>query len=608
MHRRVTQLLLTITAMLTCVEAQAAERWAPAKAPLMTQWAKDVSPEKALPEYPRPQMVRKEWTNLNGLWDYAITDLDAGMPEKWDGQILVPFAIESALSGVGKTVGPEKVLWYRRTFNKPALSGGRLLLHFGAVDWLAQVWVNGKPFGEHHGGYDPFSLDITDALSDGKEQVLVVRVWDPTDAGGQPKGKQVMNPGGIMYTAVTGIWQTVWLEPVPKTRIESLKITPRVDDSAVEITVSASTASLPVQIDVLDGGKSVAKGEGTTGKPVEIKIADTKLWSPESPHLYNLAVRLGKGDAVQSYFGMRKIEARKDNVGVLRMFLNNKPLFQMGPLDQGWWPDGLYTAPTDEALKFDIAMTRRMGYNMCRKHTKYEPARWYYWADKLGLMVWQDMPSMLIRGDRQNVRGGAPNDANLTAQEQFNFHTEFKAMIDALYNAPSIVVWVPFNEGWGQHNTNAILAWTKKYDPTRLVDGPSGWQDRGGGDLQDMHNYPGPGMFPVSNNRVSVLGEFGGLGLPVPGHLWRPDKNWGYKTFQTKDELAEGYHQLMLRLRPLIDKGLAAAVYTQTTDVEVEVNGVMTYDRTPKIDPAKLAEWHAVLYAPVTPAKGAEKK
>ncbi|MCE9552693.1 MAG: beta-galactosidase [Planctomycetes bacterium] len=598
MNRRITFTLLLTAAACAGGSLRAAAEWSPAKAPIMTPWAKDVSPDKALPEYPRPQMVRKHWTNLNGLWDYAITDLDSGVPQKWDGRILVPFAIESALSGVGKNVGPEKALWYHRAFAKPELEkGGRLLLHFGAVDWLTQVYVNGKLLGQHRGGYDPFSFDVTEALTDAKEQSLVLRVWDPTDAGSQPRGKQVINPGGIFYTSVTGIWQTVWLEPVPTAHIRSLKITPQVDDSAVDIVVNAP-AGQPVQIDVLDGGKLIAKGEGISGKPVQVKVPEAKLWSPDSPHLYDLVVRLGKTDEVKSYFGQRKIEMRKDEAGIPRMYLNNKVLFQMGPLDQGWWPDGLYTAPTDAALKFDVEMMRKMGFNMARKHVKAEPARWYYWADKLGLMVWQDMPSMMVRGERHNVRPGLPHDANLTAQESLDYHTELKALIDANVNAPSIVVWVPFNEGWGQHDTNAVLQWTKKYDPTRLVDGPSGWEDRGGGDLKDMHNYPGPGMFPVMKDRVSVLGEFGGLGLQVPNHLWQLDKNWGYRSFKTKEELAENYRQLVAKLKPLIARGLAAAVYTQITDVEVEVNGLLTYDRQLKVDPAELAKWHAELYLP----------
>jgi|694.fasta_scaffold151239_2 hypothetical protein len=572
--------------------------WAPAQPRLLTPWAKDVSPTAPLPEHPRPQLVRDRWTNLNGLWDYAITGLDAAVPDTWDGKILVPFAVESALSGVGKQVGPQSALWYRTSFERPAgAAGERLLLHFGAVDWHTQVWVNGVRVAEHRGGYDPFSCDVTAALGEGGRQTLVVRVWDPTDFGGQPRGKQKSDPGGIFYTPVTGIWQTVWLEPVPRAHVRGLKVTPRFAASAVEVVVDAPPDE-QVTIDVLDGGRVVAQGKGRGAAPVVIEIPDAKPWSPDTPHLYDLSVRLASGDAVASYFGMRSIELRKDAAGIQRMFLNGQPLFQMGPLDQGWWPDGLYTAPTDEALRFDIEITKQMGFNMARKHVKSEPARWYYWCDRLGLLVWQDMPSVLVRGKRHNVRASQAEDADFTAQERVGYREELKALIDARYNSPCIVVWVPFNEGWGQHDTNAVLAWTKQYDPTRLVDGPSGWADRGAGDLKDMHVYPGPGMFPVLAERASVLGEYGGLGLAVPGHLWQGDKNWGYVSFKTKEELADNYRQLLDKLSPLVAKGLAAAVYTQTTDVEVEVNGLLTYDRVPKLDPAQLASWHAPFYRP----------
>jgi len=577
----------------------AADDWAPAAPRLLTRWAKDVALAAPLPEYPRPQLVRDRWTNLNGLWDYAITDLDAGVPATWDGRILVPFAVESALSGVGKQVGPDRALWYRTSFARPAgAAGERLLLHFGAVDWHAQVWVDGVRVGEHRGGYDPFSFDVTAALGAGPRHTLVVRAWDPSDLGGQPRGKQTSAPGGIFYTPVTGIWQTVWLEPVPAAHVRRLKITPRFTASAVEVVVDAGPDEA-VEVDVASGGRVVASGKGRTNAALVIAVPDAKPWSPASPHLYDLSVRLASGDAVRSYFGMRSIGVVKDAAGVPRMALNGEPLFQLGPLDQGWWPDGLYTAPTDEALRFDVEITRQMGFNMARKHVKVEPARWYYWADKLGLLVWQDMPSVLVRGKRHAVGGSAAEDADLTAQEKHDYRVELKALIDTHFNSPAIVVWVPFNEGWGQHDTNAVLAWTKRYDPTRLVDGPSGWTDRGGGDLKDMHAYPGPGMFPVMPDRVSVLGEFGGLGLVVPGHTWQQDdKNWGYRNMQSKQELAAGYRQLLERLAPLVAKGLGAAVYTQTTDVEVEVNGLLTYDRIPKIEPAELAAWHAPFLLP----------
>jgi hypothetical protein len=587
--------------------------WAAKKGPLMTRWAKDVSPEKVLPEYPRPQMVRKEWVNLNGLWQYAVRPKAEEKAEKWDGQILVPFAIESALSGVMKTVKSDERLWYRRTFERPAMQkDGRLLLYFGAVDWEATVYVNGKEVGSHRGGYTPFSFDITDALKAEGEQELVVAVWDPTDKGYQPRGKQIHNPHGIWYTAVTGIWQTVWLEPVGATSIASIKITPDLDRETVKIELvcrGAGDGDL-VFIDVqrpdhpdrekLPGKKMNASAAGKANQTTyEVAIKQPTLWSPDTPHLYAIEVGITGEDGsvikdrVQSYLAMRKIDFKKDSAGVNRLFLNNKPLFQYGPLDQGWWPDGLYTAPTDEALAFDVEMTKKFGMNMCRKHVKVEPARWYYHCDRLGLLVWQDMPN----GDRHI--GANDPDITRSAASEANYRREWQEIMDFCGNFPCVVAWVPFNEGWGQFKTNEILEWTKKHDPTRLVDGPSGWTDRGEGDLHDMHMYPGPGMFPVSDKRVSVLGEFGGLGLPVKGHLWQDRDNWGYRTYQSKEELTTQYERLIRKLRPLIGNGLAAAIYTQTTDVEGEVNGLMTYDREViKFDVERMAELHKKLYGP----------
>ncbi|MBI1368476.1 MAG: beta-galactosidase [Planctomycetes bacterium] len=585
----------------------APEAWSPAKATIMTRWAKEVSPDNALVEYPRPQMVREAWTNLNGLWDYAIVEAAAeAAPASWDGRILVPFAIESALSGVGKRVGPGKALWYQRTFERPATTaGGRLLLHFGAVDWQATVWVNGTQVGEHRGGYDPFTCDITDAIKGDGAQTLTVRVWDPSDAGAQPRGKQVERPEGIWYTPVTGIWQTVWLGPVPASYIQSLKITPHLAAKTAEIEIGASAAGQTAMIDRVElPGISGVKVETTTDPTrVIIRLENPRTWSPEDPYLYPVKITWkgpdGKTDTVESYFGMRSIEMKKDEAGFNRMFLNGKPVFEYGPLDQGWWPDGLYTAPTDAALRSDIEVTRQMGFNMCRKHVKVEPARWYYWADKLGLLVWQDMPSIMQRGKRMQAGSGSHKDVSFTPEEHATYMSEWEAIMAALHNHPSIVVWVPFNEGWGQHQTNEVIEWTMRRDPSRLVDGPSGWEDLGAGSMKDMHNYPGPGMFAVMDERISVLGEFGGLGLPVKDHLWQPDRNWGYRTYKDSDELGDHYRQLMINLHRLIGKGLAAAVYTQTTDVEGEVNGLLTYDREIcKIGVEKLAKWNAELYMP----------
>ncbi len=584
---RILFILLTLSLLLTAVAK--VQAWQPAAGPLATRWTKEVSPANAWPEYPRPQMVREKWTNLNGLWQYAVRPAAEGQPTKWDGEILVPFAIESMLSGVKKPVTPEDRLWYRRTFSSPQLEkGGRLLLHFGAVDWECRVWVNGKEVGQHTGGYDPFTFDITDALKTvGEENELIVAVTDPTDTGTQPRGKQVLKPQGIFYTAVTGIWQTVWLEPVPAASIRALQITPDVDRGIVRVSAD-TVGDGTMHVQVLDGGRTVAEKSGPVGEQLELPIAEAKLWSPDDPHLYDLRIELVKGDrvidVVTSYFGMRKIEVRKDADGLNRLWLNNKVLFEFGPLDQGWWPDGLYTAPTDAALKYDIEMTKRLGMNMARKHVKVEPDRWYYWCDKLGLLVWQDMPS---------------GDAHKDAQSKANYRRELKAMIEARRNHPSIVMWVPFNEGWGQHDTPEVAAWVKKLDPTRLVNEASGWDDKGSGDVSDMHNYPGPGMRKPEPQRAGVLGEFGGLGMPITGHTWQAEKNWGYVSFTSADELTSAYVDLLTMLRPLIQKGLSAAVYTQTTDCEIEVNGLMTYDRARvKMNERRMVEAAQKLYLP----------
>lgn len=562
-----------------------AQDWKPAAGPLTTRFSEKLTPETAHPEYPRPQMVRKDWLNLNGLWDYAVRAKEASRPESFDGKILVPFPIESALSGVMKRVSDREKLWTRRQVNVPAAWRGRkVLLHFGAVDWEAVVWANGIQVGEHRGGYDPFTCDVTTALGSGQTLEVVVAAWDPTDSSTQPRGKQVHRPGGIFYTPTTGIWQTVWIEPVPEQYIQSLKIVPIVDRSVVSVT---TTGAGPVRISSSD-----ASATGNAGEPIELPVPGAKLWSPDSPHLYGLRVEAG-ADAVDSYFGMRKISLGKDEAGVLRLFLNNKALFQYGPLDQGFWPDGLYTAPSDAALKYDIEVTKQLGFNMARKHVKVEPARWYYWCDVLGLLVWQDMPS----GDRSIN----PNDPDIvrTPASAEQYRKELKAMIDALHNHPSIVMWVPFNEGWGQFDTKAVSDWTKQYDPTRLVNATSGWTDRGVSDVRDLHVYPGPGGAPPEAARAIVLGEFGGLGLPVKGHTWQSEKNWGYKSFTTSEALTEAYVGLVRRLRPLIGDGLAAAVYTQTTDVEVEVNGLLTYDRAMiKLDAALIGAENRKVYLP----------
>lgn len=565
--------------------------WKMVAGKIATPWAENVDPARPLPDYPRPQLVRKEWTNLNGLWDYALLPKGQPAPAAYQGKILVPFALESALSGVGKTIGKDSVLWYRTSFNLPASAKGKeVLLHLGAVDWETEVFVNGKKAGLHQGGFDPFSLVITPYLTKTGKQQISIRVWDPTDQGTQPRGKQVKNPEGIWYTPVTGIWQTVWLESVPKTYIASTRHTPDIDAQTLTFTADVRNTQPGDRLKVTawDGQTRVAEQETGIASAAVLKISNPKLWSPTRPFLYDLkvsVVRNGKVlDQIGSYVAMRKISIAADKSGIQRMLLNNTFVFQYGPLDQGWWPDGLYTAPTDEALRFDIEKTRELGFNMIRKHIKVEPARWYYHCDRLGMLVWQDMPS----GDLGNVWEPRPGligrgtEKQRTPESEQYYRTEWNRIIDALYNFPSIVVWTPFNEAWGQFKTVEITQWTMEKDPSRLVNSASGGNFFPTGHLMDLHNYPepampDPGLFGA--RQAVVLGEFGGLGLPVPGHTWQQKDNWGYQTFRTPDEMFKKYASFTEQLESLIRKGLSAAVYTQTTDVEVEINGLMTYDR-----------------------------
>ena len=589
----------------------AQQAWKPVPGKIASPWAEKLNPAAPLPEYPRPQMVRSNWTNLNGLWQYAILPKTAdAIPASYQGQILVPFAVESSLSGVGKTVGKDSLLWYRRTVSVPNSKNKTVLMHFGAVDWQCTVYVNGKEVGSHKGGYDPFSFDITSALKSGASQDVAIRVWDPSDDGPQPRGKQVKRPHGIWYTPVTGIWQTVWLEAVPQTYISGIRNTPNLDAKTVNVEplIEQAQAGDQVVVSAWDGANKIAETNATPNSEASLPIPNPKLWSPQSPFLYDLKyslVRKGKVvDEVKSYFAMRKISMAPDKAGIQRMLLNGQFLFQFGPLDQGWWPDGLYTAPTDEALLFDIEKTKEMGFNMIRKHVKTEPARWYAHCDKLGLLVWQDMPSGDLGNrweSRPGVYGRATNKER-TPESESIFRTEWKEIMEDLHNFPSIVVWVPFNEAWGQFKTKEIVDWTVKKDPSRLVNTASGGNFETVGHIIDLHNYPEP-LMPdpelFGKDRGLVLGEYGGLGLPVENHTWQDKNNWGYQSFKSADELLKRYAEFIDRMPHLVEKGLSAAVYTQTTDVEIETNGLMSYDRKViKMPEAKLKEIHAKLYNP----------
>ena len=575
--------------------AQAKAQWKPADGPLKTRWAKEVSPENAWKEYPRPQMVRKEWKNLNGLWQFAAAKEGEQPPFGQDlkGQILVPFPVESALSGIMRH---EDRMWYRRTFDVPKEWQGRhVLLHFDAVDWEATVYLNGKKLSAHRGGYDAFGFDITGFLKPEGPQELIVGVFDPTDAGEQPRGKQVRKPKGIWYTPTSGIWQTVWIEPVQPQFIERLQIAPDIDAGSVRVSITTARPARGAQVsanvsfrsesgprEVQRHGTSSfdASASGPAGSQLVIPIPNPHLWSPSDPNLYNLHLKLlvnnQTTDEIDSYFAMRKVSLGKDSGGIPRILLNNEPIFMVGPLDQGFWPDGIYTAPTDEALKFDLEAEKKLGFNMVRKHVKVEPERWYYWADKLGLLVWQDMPS----GSEKPIA---------TDEGKRQFEHELDRLIQGRGNHPSIIMWVVFNEGWGQFDTERLVKHVKEMDPSRLVDDASGWTDKGVGDVIDKHNYPDPAMPRPEQNRAAVLGEFGGLGLPIEGHSWASG-HWGYRKVQDQQRLTDQYVHMLSQVWELKDRGLCAAVYTQITDVETESNGLLTYDREVfKVDPARAA-------------------
>ena len=585
------------------ISQMAMPQYAPAGDSLKTRWASEITPENVWQDYPRPQMYRLYWENLNGLWDYAIRPKGENNIGEFDGKILVPFCVESSLSGVQKYVGKDNELWYQREFDYTLYGKEHLLLHFGAVDWDCDVWVNDIKVGSHTGGYTPFTFDITQAVKK-KGNVLKVRVWDPTDEGEQPSGKQHVKPHGIWYTPVTGIWQTVWLEVVAnETYIEDLKIIPDIDNQTVTVIPEIVNASRDIKVKVevyaknaRGRNKIVSKGRSINGETVEVAMpVDAILWSPDNPFLYGVDVSVYKGnrlvDYVISYFAMRKFSTAKDENGIVRLMLNNEPIFMFGPLDQGWWCDGLYTAPCDEALRYDIEKTKDFGYNMIRKHVKVEPARWYYHCDRLGVIVWQDMPSGGRGPGWVTDRYFDGSLSRRTPKSEATYKKEWKEIIDYLYSVPSIGVWVPFNESWGQFKTPEIVEWTKSYDPSRLVNPASGGNHYPVGDILDLHNYPQPDMYFYDASRANVLGEYGGIGRKIEGHTWVPEQGWGYVEYDTEEKVTDTYVEYANILLNLIPRGFSAAVYTQTTDCEVELNGLMTYDReVVKLDERRLRE------------------
>ena len=571
---------------------------------LHTRW----TPEQPcpLPGYPRPQMTRPDWQNLNGRWEYAISPRDQAIFPGPQGHILVPYPLESALSGVQRPLQPSERLWYRRTFSVPeSWRGKHILLHFGAVDWEAEVRLNGRLLGTHRGGYLPFWFDASAALQPGENE-LIVAVWDPSDTNWQARGKQVLKPHSIWYTAISGIWQTVWLEPVPPAFIAGIKITPDVDAGTIRVQGQPAELAGGARIRVYDAKELVAEGKvDSAGSELALPIPHPKLWSPASPHLYNLVIEM-KEDRVESYCGMRKFSLGKDSGGRTRLCLNNIPVFQLGPLDQGYWPDGLYTPPSEEAWKFDLDAIQRLGFNMVRKHVKVEPARYYYECDRRGLIVWQDMPNgarpvgdvpsflTILFGSRRRDRDYRYAGREATAS-RLDFKRELHELVDALYNFPCICMWVPFNEGWGQFDAAALAGWLKTYDPTRLVDHASGWFDQRAGDCRSLHVYFKrlPHDRP-ENDRALVLSEFGGYALSLEGHLWDPSADFGYRKFSSSEDLTAAYLELLEKeLKPWKQAGLSAAVYTQTSDVEIEVNGYLSYDRqVEKMDFERLRSMH----------------
>jgi hypothetical protein len=567
------------------------ESWKIKDPPITTPWTELVTPDNALPQYPRPQLVRSNWVNLNGLWDYVITDSTYFRPDNFDGKILVPYPIESSLSGVKRALLPDQKLWYQRKLDiKEYDPKSHYLLHFGAVDYQTTVFVNGKIAGIHTGGYQEFTIDISNYIQTGVNELLVM-VLDPTDIGDNPKGKQVLKPGGIMYTASSGIWQTVWFEKVPSTYITSIRLRPDIDQNRLLIYIQSNENGIKFNAKTNEGDEVT----GVTGDTAVLHIKNIHLWSPADPYLYDLHIhlmgKLNEADDVASYFGMRKVSIKKDSLGQDRINLNNKFTFNLGVLDQGFWPDGLYTAPTDSALKWDIVTIKKMGFNMIRKHIKIEPARWYYYCDKIGMLVWQDMPY----------------PANTTINGKLEFEKESEENINQLYNYPSIICWVLFNEGWNSYDQERLTSWVKHLDSSRLVDGHTGENyDRNrpkdpnkrwiNSDMTDIHEYPGPEIPPAYPGKIRVLGEWGGIRAPISGHQWNGDKGWGYIQV-TANDFERKYSFAIRHLKLYEEEGLSASVYTQPFDVEIEENGLITYDRKYiKIPIKKLEDINSIIF------------
>lgn len=571
-------------------------------------WTDKIDKTCPLPEYPRPQLVRENWMNLNGIFSYAILPQSQPWPEQYDGEILVPFAVESLLSGVEKPLLPNERLWYQKCFTLPErMAGKTILLHFGAVDWKCRVYINKTLVGEHTGGYCAFTFDITAFLQPGENE-LVVSVYDPTDNGWQQRGKQVIKTHGFWYTATSGIWQTVWMEAVSDCYVQSLKLLPDIDQGTVSVKTTLNHAEgTALKLSVAFDGTTVFEGE--VESDAIVPIPEPRLWSPEEPNLYDIKLEVYRDgkctDTVTSYFGMRKFHVDRDASGKPRLFLNNKPYFQKGLLDQGYWPDGGLTAPTDEAMIFDISEMKRLGFNMLRKHIKVEPLRWYYHCDRLGMLVWQDM----VSGGEYigNFYAGVlPNIGILHVKDNKNYarfkrtkpewredyRRELAEMIDLLYNTVSLYAWVPFNEAWGQFDALEICDRVRRQDASRVIDHASGWYDQGGGDIQSMHKYILPIRMRKLDDRAFVITEFGGYSRKVPGHTWNLKKAFGYLMFPDKAKLTAAYARLLQKqVIPLIEQGLSGTIYTQLSDVENEVNGIYTYDRAElKIDEQTLIE------------------